>query len=239
VNALGLAAGHQARTPVEGTTAQQEQAISAVILRKVSVIIGPRSPPRPRRRPAGEQRKSRCWRSPHLPHRITDIGDYMLARPLTRRSGPRRVRSARRTGFKTAAVLYGNDDGSPRPLRRDEESVGRETVTLVDTRPSPSRDRDFSAQLTAIKQEPDILVVSGAGRQRRRHRGASAAARYAGPILAATDSQPAFIKNAGPPEGALSALLDPASTAPPTTLQGADAEGRNPDSSPPQATRAC
>ena len=137
------------------------------------------------------------------PTGITDIGDYIWRDSLTEAQVvPGAVKKAKaKIGFKTAAVLYGNDDVFTKAgYDVMKKALADETVTVVDTQTFAKPDRDFSAQLTAIKgKNPDILVVSALADNAAAIVAQARQLGYSGPILGGNGfNSPAFIKNAGP-----------------------------------------
>jgi branched-chain amino acid transport system substrate-binding protein len=110
-------------------------------------------------------------------------------------------RAQERLHFKTAGVLYGNDDVFTKAgydvMKATLDQLG---VRIAGTQTFARTDRDFNAQITALRaQRPDILVVSALAEnaaaivQQARQLG------WSGPILGGNGfNSPAFIKNAGP-----------------------------------------
>jgi branched-chain amino acid transport system substrate-binding protein len=156
------------------------------------------------------------------PTGITDIGDYIWRDSLTEAQVvPGAVKKAKaRIGFKNAALLYGNDDVFTKAgYDVMKKALADEKVTVVDTQTFAKPDRDYSAQLTAIKgKSPEILVVSALADNAAAIVAQARQLGYSGPILGGNGfNSPAFIKNAGPAaEGVLvgtswnSASNDPA-----------------------------
>src|SRR5690242_14720917 len=98
------------------------------------------------------------------PRGITDIGDFIWRVSLTEQQViPGALKRARdRLGFKTAAVLFGNDDVFTKAgydvMKAALEEQG---VQVLGTQTFAKPDRDFNAQLTALKNlKPDIILVS-------------------------------------------------------------------------------
>ncbi len=136
------------------------------------------------------------------PKGITDIGDWIWRVSLTEGQViPGALKAAQaKLGFKTAGVLYGNDDAFTQAgysvMKSALEAMG---VKTVGTQTFAKPDRDYSAQLTALLgQKPDILVVSALVENAS---GIVAQARqlgYTGPILGGNGfNSPALIANAG------------------------------------------
>src|SRR5512141_1859389 len=97
------------------------------------------------------------------PKGITDIGDYIWRVSLTEAQViPGAIKKAQqKLGFKTAGVLYGNDDVFTKAgydvMKQSLDKLG---IKIVGTQTFAKPDRDFNAQLTALKAlNPEILVV--------------------------------------------------------------------------------
>jgi branched-chain amino acid transport system substrate-binding protein len=175
---------------------------------------------------------------------ITDTGDYVWRVSLMEKQViPGAVRRAQgKLGFKTAAVLYGNDDVFTKAgydvMKKSLEDLG---VKILGTQTFARPDRDFNAQLTALKGlGPDILVVSALADNASAIVSQARQLGYQGPILGGNGfNSPAFIKNAGPAaEGVLvgtswnSASPDPVNQ---KFIEGMKARGTNPDQFSAQA----
>jgi len=137
------------------------------------------------------------------PRGITDVGDFIWRVSLTEGQViPGALRRAQaKLGFKSAGLLYGNDDAFTKAgadvMRSALDAMG---VKLVGTQTFAKPDRDFNAQLTALlAQKPDILVVSALVENAA---GIVAQARqlgWKGPILGGNGfNSAALVKNAGP-----------------------------------------
>jgi branched-chain amino acid transport system substrate-binding protein len=194
---------------------------------KVSVIIGPTlSTTATAADPLAQQAKVPVLAiSNTAPTGITDIGDYIFRDSLTEAQViPGAMKKAhQKLGFKTAAVLYGNDDVFTKAgYDVMKKALDDEGVQIVETQTFAKPDRDFNAQLTAIKgKNPGILVVSALADNAAAIVAQARQLGYSGPILGGNGfNSPAFIKNAGPAaEGVLvgtswnSASSDPANVA--------------------------
>jgi branched-chain amino acid transport system substrate-binding protein len=194
---------------------------------KVSVIIGPTlSTTATAADPLAQQAKVPVLAiSNTAPTGITDIGDYIFRDSLTEAQViPGAIKKAhQKLGFKTAAVLYGNDDVFTKAgYDVMKKALDDEGVQIVETQTFAKPDRDFNAQLTAIKgKSPGILVVSALADNAAAIVAQARQLGYSGPILGGNGfNSPAFIKNAGPAaEGVLvgtswnSASTDPANAA--------------------------
>jgi branched-chain amino acid transport system substrate-binding protein len=137
------------------------------------------------------------------PKGITDIGDYIWRISLTEGQViPGVVKKLQtKLNFKTAGVLYGNDDAFTQAgytvMKGALDGLG---IKTVGTQTFAKPDRDYNAQLTALKaQNPEILLVSALAENAS---GIVAQARQLGwnvPIMGGNGfNSPAFIKNAGP-----------------------------------------
>ena len=133
---------------------------------------------------------------------ITDIGNYIWRDSLTEAQViPGAFRKAQeKLQFKTAGVLYGNDDVFTKAgYDVMQKALADQGVTVAGTQTFAKPDRDYNAQLTAlIAAKPDVLVVSALADNaasivaQARQRG------WTGPVLGGNGfNSPAFIKNAG------------------------------------------
>ena len=137
------------------------------------------------------------------PKGITDIGDYIWRVSLTEAQvipgALNRLRA--KLGFKTAALLYGNDDAFTQAgYNVMKAALETQNTPIVGTQTFAKPDRDYNAQLTALRAlNPDILLVSALAENAA---GIVAQARQLGwnvPIMGGNGfNSPAFIKNAGP-----------------------------------------
>ena len=227
VNGSNSLQGIKLELLVEDDATSKEQGINVfqrfINTDKVSVIIGPTlSTTATAADPLAQQAKTPVLAiSNTSPTGITDIGDYIWRDSLTEAQVvPGAVKKAKaKIGFKTAAVLYGNDDVFTKAgYDVMKKALADENVTVVDTQTFAKPDRDFSAQLTAIKgKKPEILVVSALADNAAAIVAQARQLGYSGPILGGNGfNSPAFIKNAGPAaEGVLvGTSWNSASTAP-------------------------
>ncbi|HEY4771138.1 MAG TPA: ABC transporter substrate-binding protein [Myxococcales bacterium] len=133
---------------------------------------------------------------------ITDIGNYIWRDSLTEAQViPGAFKKAKeKLQFKTAGVLYGNDDVFTKAgYDVMQKALADQGVKVVGTQTFAKPDRDYNAQLTAlIAAKPDVLVVSALADNaasivaQARQRG------WTGPVLGGNGfNSPAFIKNAG------------------------------------------
>src|SRR5918996_99165 len=181
------------------------------------------------------------------PKGITDIGDYIWRISLTEAQViPGAMKKAQqKLGFKSAAVLYGNDDVFTKAgydvMKRSLEELN---VKVVGTQTFAKADRDFTPQLTELKNlNPDILVVSALADNASAIVSQARQLGYKGPIMGGNGfNSPAFIKNAGPAaEGVLvGTAWDSSSQAPENEkfIQAMQAKGDNPDQFAAQAYTA-
>jgi len=133
---------------------------------------------------------------------ITDIGNYIWRDSLMEAQViPGAFKKAQeKLHFKTAGVLYGNDDVFTKAgydvMQKALQDLG---VKVLGTQTFAKPDRDYNAQLTELTAaKPDVLVVSALADNaaaivsQARQRG------WTGPILGGNGfNSPAFIKNAG------------------------------------------
>ncbi len=137
------------------------------------------------------------------PKGITDIGDFIWRVSLTEGQvipgALKRLHG--KLGFKTAGLLYGNDDAFTQAgynvMKAALEDQG---IKVVGTQTFAKPDRDYNAQLTALKSlGAEVLLVSALAENAA---GIVAQARQLGwnvPIMGGNGfNSPAFVKNAGP-----------------------------------------
>ena len=134
---------------------------------------------------------------------ITDIGNFIWRDSLTEKQViPGAFKKAQeKLSFKTAGVLYGNDD----VFTKAGYDVMAKTlddlkVKVVGTQTFAKPDRDYNAQLTALTSaKPDVLVVSALADNAAAIVAQARQLGWKGPILGGNGfNSPAFIKNAGP-----------------------------------------
>jgi branched-chain amino acid transport system substrate-binding protein len=137
------------------------------------------------------------------PKGITDIGDHVWRVSLTEAQviTPGLKRLQGKLGFKKAGMLFGNDDAFTQAgynvMKAALEQLG---IEIVGTQTFAKPDRDYNAQLTALRTlNPDILMVSALAENAA---GIVSQARQLGwnvTIMGGNGfNSPAFIKNAGP-----------------------------------------
>jgi branched-chain amino acid transport system substrate-binding protein len=95
---------------------------------------------------------------------ITDIGDYIFRDSLTEADVvPQTIqKSQAKLGYKTVAVMYANDDAfSKSGYDAFKAALDKNNIKIVDTETFSTNDKEFSAQLTKVKDaKPDAIVVS-------------------------------------------------------------------------------
>jgi branched-chain amino acid transport system substrate-binding protein len=209
INKSGKLPGIKLEAVVEddGTNPQQGiQVFDRFINRdKVSAILGPTlstlaeaADPR-----AQEQKTPVVAVSNTKPNAITTIGDYIWRVSLTEAQViPSAIEIAKgKLGFKTAGLLYGNDDAFTKAgydvMKATLESQG---VQILGTQTFAKPDKDYTAQLTSLlAAKPDILIVSALVENAS---GIVAQARqlgWQGPIFGGNGfNSPKLIGNAGP-----------------------------------------
>ena len=136
------------------------------------------------------------------PRGITDIGDHVWRVSLTEAQViPGALQRAQGSlGFKTAGVLYGNDDAFTQAgyevMKGALSTLG---VRTLGTQTFAKPDRDYNAQLTALMgQKPDILVVSALAENAAGIVDQARQLGWQGPILGGNGfNSAALIKNAG------------------------------------------
>jgi branched-chain amino acid transport system substrate-binding protein len=235
---------------IEDDSSTKEQGITVfqkfINRDKVSAIIGPTlSTTATATDPIAQQEKVPVLAiSNTSPTGITDIGNYIWRDSLTEKQViPGAFKKAKeKMGFKTAGVLYGNDDVFTKAgydvMKQTLDELG---VKVLDTQTFAKPDRDFAAQLTALTgKKPDVLVVSALADNAAAIVTQARQQGWSGPILGGNGfNSPAFIKNAGTAsEGVMvgtswnSASQDPANQ---RFLAAMKAKGANPDQFSAQA----
>jgi branched-chain amino acid transport system substrate-binding protein len=133
---------------------------------------------------------------------ITDIGNYIWRDSLMEKQViPGAFKKAQdKLQFKTAGVLYGNDDvftkaGYDVMAKALEELK----VKVLGTQTFAKPDRDYNAQLTALTSaKPDVLVVSALADNAAAIVAQARQLGWKGPILGGNGfNSPGFVKNAG------------------------------------------
>ncbi len=226
----------------DGTSKEQGIAVYQRFINrdKVSAIIGPTlSTTATAADPIAQAGKTPVVAvSNTAPKGITDIGDYIWRVSLTEAQViPSALQLARaKLGFKTAAVLYGNDDVFTKAgfdvMKAALEAQG---VKILDIQTFATKDRDFNAQLTALKaKNPEFLMVSALVEQAATIVSQARQLGWNVPIMGGNGfNSPKLIANAGPAaEGVLvgtawnKASTDPVNQA---FIAGQKARGNDPD----------
>jgi branched-chain amino acid transport system substrate-binding protein len=209
VNKSGALKGVKLEAVVEDDASTKEQGI-AVFQRfinkdKVAAIIGPTlsntaTAADPLAQAAGVPVVAV---SNTAPKGITDIGDFIWRVSLTEGQvipgALKRLHA--KLGFKTAGLLYGNDDAFTQAgYNVMKAALDAQGIRIVGTQTFAKPDRDYNAQLTALKSlGAEVLLVSALAENAA---GIVAQARQLGwnvPIMGGNGfNSPAFIKNAGP-----------------------------------------
>ncbi len=209
INRSGALKGVKLAAVIEDDASTKEQGIAVyqrlISKDKVSAIIGPTlSNTATAADPLAQAAKVPVVAiSNTAPKGITDIGDRIWRVSLTEGQViPGALKRAQaKLGFKTAGVLYGNDDAFTQAgyevMKSALEQMG---VKTLGTQTFAKPDRDYNAQLTAlIGLKPEILVVSALLENAT---GIVTQARqlgWQGPILGGNGfNSAALAKNAGP-----------------------------------------
>jgi branched-chain amino acid transport system substrate-binding protein len=209
VNRTGRVPGVKLEIVIEDDGSSKQQAISVyqrfINQQKVSALIGPTlSTMATAADPIAQMAKVPVVAVSNTAAKgITDIGDYIWRVSLMEKQVvPGAMRTAQqRLHFKTAGVLYGNDDVFTKAgydvMKTTLEDMG---VKILGTQTFARPDRDFNAQITALRaQGPDILVVSALAENAAAIVAQARQLGWSGPIMGGNGfNSPAFIKNAGP-----------------------------------------
>ena len=134
---------------------------------------------------------------------ITDIGDHIWRDSLTEAQViPGAFKKAQeKLGFKTAGVLYGNDDVFTKAgYDVMQKALADLQIKVLGTQTFAKPDRDYHAQLTALTAlKPGVLVVSALADNAAAIVSQARQLGWTGAILGGNGfNSPAFIKNAGP-----------------------------------------
>ncbi len=168
VNAKGVLNGRKINLIVEDSAANKDQAINAarkLIGRdKVVAIIGPTlSNEMFAVGPVANERHVPILGTSTTASGITAIGDYVFRTSLPESDViPVTLAKAQSRGVKTMALLYANDDAFSKSgydvMKAAAEKAG---LTIKGIESFGSKDTDFSAQLTKIKElKPDAVGIS-------------------------------------------------------------------------------
>ena len=168
VNATGVLGGRKINLIVEDSAANKDQAINAarkLIGRdKVVAIIGPTlSNEMFAVGPVAQERHIPILGTSTTANGITAMGDYVFRTSLPESDViPVTLKKAQSRGVKTIALMYANDDAFSKSgydvMKAAAEKAG---LKIVDIESFGSKDSDFSAQLTKIKElKPDAIGIS-------------------------------------------------------------------------------
>ena len=168
VNATGVLGGRKIVLTVEDSAANKDQAINAarkLIGRdKVVAIIGPTlSNEMFAVGPVANERHIPILGTSTTATGITAIGPYVFRTSLPESDViPVTLKKAMGRGVKTIALMYANDDAFSKSgydvMKAAAEQAG---LKIVDIESFGSKDSDFSAQLTKIKElKPDAVGIS-------------------------------------------------------------------------------
>ena len=132
---------------------------------KVAAIIGPTlSAQAAAADPVAQQAKVPVLGVSNTAAGITDIGDFIFRDSLTEADVvPQTVqKSAARLGYKNVAVMYANDDTfSKSGYDAFKAALDKQGIKIADTETFSTNDKDFSAQLTKVRDaKPDAIIVS-------------------------------------------------------------------------------
>lgn len=226
----------------DGTSKEQGIAVYQRMINrdKVSAIIGPTlSNTASAANPIAQQGKTPVVAvSNTAPKGITDIGDYIWRVSLTEAQViPAALKIVKgKLGFKTAALLYGNDDVFTKAgFDVMKAALEAEGVKIVDIQTFATKDRDFNAQLTALKaKNPEFLMVSALVEQAAAIVSQARQLGWNVPMMGGNGfNSPKLIANAGPAaEGVMvgtawnKASTDPVNQA---FIAGQKARGNDPD----------
>ena len=202
------AAGVKLDIRIEDDSSTKEQGITVfqkfINLDKVSAIIGPTlSNTASAADPLAQQAQVPVLAvSNTAATGITDIGAYIWRDSLTEAQViPGAFRKAKeKLGFKTAGVLYGNDDVFTKAgYDVMQKALADLEIKTLGTQTFAKPDRDYHAQLTALSAlKPDVLVVSALADNAAAIVSQARQLGWTGPILGGNGfNSPGFLKNAG------------------------------------------
>ena len=208
VEEINAAGGVKLDVRIEDDSSTKEQGITVfqkfINLDKVSAIIGPTlSNTASAADPLAQQAQVPVLAvSNTAATGITDIGNYIWRDSLTEAQViPGAFKKAKeKLGFKTAGVLYGNDDVFTKAgYDVMQKALADLQVTVLGTQTFAKPDRDYHAQITALSaQKPDVLVVSALADNAAAIVAQARQLGWTGPILGGNGfNGPAFLKNAG------------------------------------------
>ena len=208
VEEINAAGGVKLDVRIEDDSSTKEQGITVFLkfinLDKVSAIIGPTlSNTASAADPLAQQAQVPVLAvSNTAATGITDIGNYIWRDSLTEAQViPGAFKKAKeKLGFKTAGVLYGNDDVFTKAgYDVMQKALADLQVKVLGTQTFAKPDRDYHAQITALSaQKPDVLVVSALADNAAAIVAQARQLGWTGAILGGNGfNGPAFLKNAG------------------------------------------
>ncbi len=168
VNEKGVLGGRKINLTIEDSGGQKEGAINAartlIGRTKVVAIIGPTlSNEMFAVGPVANERKIPILGTSTTASGITAIGPYVFRTSLPESDViPVTLKKAQSRGVKTIALMYANDDAFSKSgfdvMKAAAEAAG---LKILDIESFGSKDTDFSAQLTKIKDlKPDAIGIS-------------------------------------------------------------------------------
>ncbi|HEY7294368.1 MAG TPA: ABC transporter substrate-binding protein [Dehalococcoidia bacterium] len=169
INASGYIPGVKIDLTIDDDASSKDQAITVfqnfITQDKVAAILGPTlSNSALASDPVAQQAKVPVLGVSNTGTGITEIGDFIFRDSLAEADVvPQTVaKSAQKLGYKTAAVLYANDDAfSKAGYDAFKGALDKQGIKIVDTETFSTNDKDFSAQLAKVKDaKPDAIVVS-------------------------------------------------------------------------------
>ena len=168
VNEKGVLGGRKINLTIEDSGGQKEGAINAartlIGRTKAVAIIGPTlSNEMFAVGPVANERKIPIMGTSTTASGITAIGPYVFRTSLPESDViPVTLKKAQARGVKTIALMYANDDAFSKSgfdvMKAAAEAAG---LKILDIESFGSKDTDFSAQLTKIKDlKPDAIGIS-------------------------------------------------------------------------------
>jgi len=169
INAAGTVPGVKLDLAIEDDASDKDQGISVfqkfITQDKAVAIIGPTlSNVALAADPVAQQAKVPVLGVSNTGAGVTDIGDFIFRDSLTEADVvPQTVaKSSARLSYKSVAVMYANDDAfSTSGYNAFKSALDKAGIKIVDTETFSTNDKEFSAQLTKVKDaKPDAIVVS-------------------------------------------------------------------------------
>jgi len=169
INAAGGINGNTLALVVEDEQGKKEEAINVfkklIFQDRVLMVFGPTlSNSAQASDPIAQAAKTVAFGTSNTADGITSIGNYVFRNSVTEADVlPATIDTVRRkTGVKTVAVLYGNDDVFTKSgYDNFKKALEDQKVPVTTTETFAKGDVDFKAQLTKIKgTNPDAIVLS-------------------------------------------------------------------------------